>query len=423
MAIIEASEANLHFDPKAYKILVVDDNATNLAVIVDFLEEQSFTTLISKDGESCLKRAQYAQPDIILLDILMPGIDGYETCRRLKTNPQTVNIPVIFMTALSRTQDKVLGFEAGAVDYVTKPIQPQEVFARIKLHLRLCSLTTNLTQRNQLLKTEVDRRQQVEQQLQTLNEDLELKVEQRTLELKKINQDLQREVQERQKEVFERQKAEKQVRKSLQEKETLLKEIHHRVKNNLLVVASLLDLQSSCTEDDKTIKILEHSQDRIYSMALVHEQLYKFHDLKCLNLANYIVDLVDKLSASHDTGDRAIKFLLNVSDVVVNIETARPCGLMINELIVNSLEHAFPDDGSNHGTIQIDLAETEGQVVLSVTDDGVGLAEDFDPEESDSLGLQLVYTLTEQLDGELKIDRDRAKGTSFQITFSELQKS
>lgn len=400
---------------KDQSILVVDDNSTNLSVIVDYLEEHGFTTLISKDGESSIKRAKYVKPGIILLDILMPGIDGYETCRRLKADPETKDIPIIFMTALSSTEDKVKGFQVGAIDYVTKPIQPQEVLARIQLHLKLRCMSSTLAQQNLLLQTEVKQRKNIEQELKLFNEQLETKIEQRTLELKQTNQNLLQEIQERE-------KAETLVRKSLEEKELLLKEIHHRVKNNLLVVASLLDWQTNCIEDQKIIKMFENSQDRVYSMALIHEQLYKFHDLKRLNLAHYINDLVDKLSDSYDIGETGIKFLINTEDVIINVETAHPCGLMINELIANSLEHAFPQKQDNENIISLNLKkETEDKIVLSIVDNGIGFPENFDPEQSESLGLQLVYTLIEQLNGELKLDR--TNGTSFNISFSELQYS
>ena len=406
------SQLDEQLELENYTILVVDDNLTNLSVIVDYLENKGLTTLIAKDGPSCLRRAKYAQPGIILLDILMPGIDGYETCLRLKADPKTKDIPVIFMTALSSVEDKVKGFQVGAIDYVTKPIQPQEVFARIKLHLRLCSMSSVLAQQNQLLKAEVTQRIEVEQKLQVLNEQLENKVEQRTFELQQTNHDLTVEIQERQ-------KAEIIVRKSLEEKQLLLKEIHHRVKNNLLVVASLLDLQANSVENETVLKMFRSSENRIYSMALIHEQLYKFDDLKRLNLADYIIDLVDKLSASHETNEREIEFVVDTDDVVINIETAHPCGLIINELIANSIEHAFPKSTQNQGLICISLKQqSKGTICLSIKDNGIGLPADFVIEDAESLGLQLVSTLVEQLDGELQLER--ADGTNFQITFSEL---
>ncbi|GAX45187.1 multi-sensor hybrid histidine kinase [Tolypothrix sp. NIES-4075] len=129
-------------------ILIVDDTPTNLEILFDFLADARFTVLVAEDGESAIARAEYAPPDLILLDILMPGIDGFETCRRLKDNQLTKDIPVIFMTALSDTVDKVKGLNLGAVDYITKPLQHEEVLARIELHLRLRNLTKTLQEQN-----------------------------------------------------------------------------------------------------------------------------------------------------------------------------------------------------------------------------------------------------------------------------------
>ncbi len=129
---------------KQSTILLVDDNPMNLGVLADYLESQNFVILVARDGESALEKAAYALPDIILLDVMMPGLDGFETCRLLKENELTQKIPVIFMTALAETTDKVRGFNAGAVDYVTKPLQQDEVLARVNTHLRLRELTDHL---------------------------------------------------------------------------------------------------------------------------------------------------------------------------------------------------------------------------------------------------------------------------------------
>lgn len=121
-------------------ILVVDDNPTNLSVLVDYLEHMNFEVLAAEDGESALELIGYVTPDIILLDVMMPGIDGFETCQRLKSNPKTKEIPVIFMTALANTEDKLKGFQVGAVDYITKPIQHEEMLARLTTHLTIGNL-------------------------------------------------------------------------------------------------------------------------------------------------------------------------------------------------------------------------------------------------------------------------------------------
>ncbi|MDP8966787.1 MAG: GAF domain-containing protein [Cyanobacteriota bacterium] len=144
-------------------ILIVDDTPTNLRVLCDFLTDSGFEVLVAVDGESAIAQTIYAQPNLILLDVLMPGIDGFETCRQLKANPSTQAIPVIFMTALGETVDKVRGFQVGAVDYVTKPIQPEEVLARIANHLTIQNLQNQLQEQNLRLQQEVKERQQAEE--------------------------------------------------------------------------------------------------------------------------------------------------------------------------------------------------------------------------------------------------------------------
>jgi PAS domain S-box-containing protein len=139
-------------------ILVVDDDANNLAIVSEYLKERDYTILIAEDGASGLARAAYARPDLILLDVLMPGMDGYETCRRLKADPATREIPVIFMTALAEIEHKVKGFEAGAVDYVTKPLHREEVMARVGVHLRIRELNLRLQEANQWLEKRVESR-------------------------------------------------------------------------------------------------------------------------------------------------------------------------------------------------------------------------------------------------------------------------
>ncbi len=146
------------FDVPDPVILIIDDDPNNLAIVSEYLEDCDYTVLIAEDGKSGLKRADYAQPDLILLDIMMPGIDGYETCRRLKDMESTKNIPVIFMTALAETEQKVRGFETGAVDYVVKPFQREEVLARVGVHLRIRELTTGLQKANELLEKRVEKR-------------------------------------------------------------------------------------------------------------------------------------------------------------------------------------------------------------------------------------------------------------------------
>ncbi|WP_204106161.1 MULTISPECIES: response regulator [Spirulina sp. CCY15215] len=160
-----------NFNLEDYKILLVDDNPINLAVAVNYLEECGLNVLVSQDGESALARAEFDQPHLILLDILMPGINGFETCQRLKADPNLREIPVIFMTALSNPDDKLKGFEVGGVDYITKPIEQRELLARVTTHLRIHSLTKDLEAQNKILQEKVaERTQELEENLQELKQ-------------------------------------------------------------------------------------------------------------------------------------------------------------------------------------------------------------------------------------------------------------
>lgn len=172
-------------------ILIVDDNLNNLGILSEALTDSGWEILVAIDGKTAIEQAEYSHPDLILLDVMMPGIDGFETCHILKSNPLTREISVIFMTALSDTADKVKGFNLGAVDFITKPFQQQEILARIKLHLNLRYLTKTLANQNLLLKQEIAERITAEEALQKLTQELEKRVEERTAELSDALNNLQ----------------------------------------------------------------------------------------------------------------------------------------------------------------------------------------------------------------------------------------
>ena len=147
-------------------VLIVDDVPANVSVLLDFLGDAGFQVLVAESGTGALDQLRYARPDIILLDVVMPGIDGFEVCRKLKASTEYQNIPVIFMTALSETVDKVTGFAVGAVDYVSKPVQPEEVIARVRAHLEIRRLQKALEEKNRDLEREIRLRLEAEDQLQ-----------------------------------------------------------------------------------------------------------------------------------------------------------------------------------------------------------------------------------------------------------------
>ncbi len=172
-------------------ILIVDDNPTNLEVLSDTLTAAGFEVGVALDGETALEQIEYYDADLIILDVMMPGIDGFETCKRLKANPATSAIPVIFATALSDPDNKVTGLSLGAVDYITKPFQHEEVLARVKIHLKLSHLDKNLKEQNSLLQQEVEQRRVAEDLLKQLNDELEQRVYNRTFELSQALQELE----------------------------------------------------------------------------------------------------------------------------------------------------------------------------------------------------------------------------------------
>jgi two-component sensor histidine kinase len=217
-----------------------------------------------------------------------------------------------------------------------------------------------------------------------------------------------------QNEILERKRAEEQIKMSLKEKEVLLQEIHHRVKNNMQVISSLLNLQSGYVQDQQILEILQDSQNRVRSMALIHEKLYRSENLAQIDFGEYVRDLTADLVRSSGAQSEKVALEVRVDNVFLDIDTAVPCGLILNELVSNSLKHAFPKNLT--GDLLVELrAGPEGMLQLNVVDNGIGFPQELDYHQLDSLGLQLVTSLVEQLDGTIALDP--AEGTNFQIKF------
>jgi two-component sensor histidine kinase len=218
--------------------------------------------------------------------------------------------------------------------------------------------------------------------------------------------------------ITERKRAEEQIKASLREKEILLREIHHRVKNNLQIISTLLYLQSGYIKDKEAFEMLKESQNRLKSMALIHDKLYQFKDLGKIDIARYIRELATDLFHSYGVKPDGVRLKIDVREIVLGVDTAIPCGLIINELVSNSLKHAFPD--GKEGTIRIELLRSvnDNTFTLIVSDNGIGFPKDLDFRNTGTLGLQLVITLVEQLKGTIELDR--SEGTEFKITFAEV---
>lgn len=245
------------------------------------------------------------------------------------------------------------------------------------------------------VQADISERVRAEEELRKAHDELELHVQERTKELAETNEELT---------------------SSLKEKDVLLKEVHHRVKNNLQVISSLLNLQSRNIKDKTTLGVLMESQNRVRSIALIHEKLYGSEDLARIDFAEYIQSLVSHLFSSYGVNPNAISFKINVDDVLLGVDTAIPCGLIINELASNSLKHAFPD--GRKGEIGIELCSADAsELELIVSDNGVGFPDETDFRNTRSLGLQLVVRLVKQLKGTIELNN--GSGSVFVIKIKE----
>ena len=336
-------------------VLVIDDAPANIRLLNDLLKNR-YHVIFATTGDDALEQSVRFQPALILLDIVMPVMDGYEVCRLLKENSVTADIPVIFLTACADTEDIIQGFTLGAVDYVTKPFRSSELLARVSTHLQLRQARLEVSRKNS--------------ELEVLNRDLE---------------------------------------QSLEQNRMLLREVNHRVKNNLNVVCSLLNLQSNQVKDSRDAELFVEARNRVMVMASIHEALYRSTTLSSITAGEFFTTIAHKLVHAYDRGDIHVK--VECGELSLGMDELIPCGLIINELVTNSLKHAFPD--GRPGAIAISLVENGPGLLLTVRDDGVGLPEGLVINKAESLGLILVNSLVQQLSGILEIDH--SGGTAFLI--------
>jgi PAS domain S-box-containing protein len=255
---------------------------------------------------------------------------------------------------------------------------------------------------------DITERKKAEEATYNLNIELESLVKERTKELENTNADLQ-------KEILIRAAADELIKHQLLEKEILLKEIHHRVKNNMQIIISMLHLQSSFLKDEKIVAILQDSQSRIKTMALIHERLYQTKDLASIDLTEYLNNLCAYLFTSYIFSDRNVKYFIDAGKHAFDLDTTIALGLITNELVTNSFKYAFTDESEGAITILLKKFDEEN-LEFSISDNGKGLPENFDYRNSNTLGLQLVCMLTEQIGGKLDVNSSN-RGTAFSIVF------
>ncbi len=281
-----------------------------------------------------------------------------------------------------------------------------------KIHQEEKARRKSLEKANEELNREVRARRQAEEAVRRAQEDLEKRVRERTEELREANKRLEMEI-------AQRKKGEAQIRKQLREKEVLLKEVHHRVKNNLQMICSLLSLQRSSIKDQKLLAAMSDSECRVRSMALIHEQLYQSKSLAGIQMKQYVEALVGSLTRT--CGRQAVTLLVqtDVDDEYLTVDLALPCGLIVNELVTNCIKHAFSQGTS--GEIRVEFKKkANGKYRLEVRDTGKGMPSGFDWRSASSLGLKLVRRLAEyQLGGMIHVLSEN--GTVVTIDLPDLE--
>lgn len=343
------------------KILVVEDEELIGQDIKILLEDLGYEVpYLVPSGEEAISRAGEIRADLVLMDIMLEGeIDGIEAAHKI--NDQ-YGIPIIFLTAYRNEEILERAKLTEPYAYIVKPFEERELRTNVEI-----ALNRHRAEKERIESTEITAKNEF-------------------------------------------------LKKSLKEQEILLREIHHRVNNNMQIISSLLSLQSTQVKDERDLDLFIDSLNRVKSMAKVHERLYQSEDLSSIKFAEYGSSMLTDLFSSHRTSP-GIRLKIDIEDVSFNMETAIPCGLIINELVSNSLKYAFPD---GQGEIVVGLNHYQDKkFCLTITDNGVGIPEDIDFKNTESLGFRLTNNLTQQLEG--KILLDRSNGTKFTIIFKELE--
>ncbi|NJR22400.1 MAG: hybrid sensor histidine kinase/response regulator [Richelia sp. CSU_2_1] len=391
-------------------ILIVDDNQTNLDVLFELLRNYGFKVLVALDGESAIEQIEYIHPDLILLDIMMPGIDGFETCRRLKAEPQTQDIPIIFMSALSDTLDKVKGFQTGAVDYITKPFQHEEVLSRIETHLTIRSLQKKLEEKN--------------------------------AELAHLNQNLERLVEQKTKQLIDQEKTAIVGR--------LTQGMVHNLKSPLQVIQTsidLIDTRATKINEDSLIKYTKYIMQAVAKINQIMDTLMmksrkeQKQDLQLVNINDLVQREIQLLDGNLYFKNKIRKkyFFDN------NIESLPLMYSYISQVFYNLINNAMDSMWDKKvRELTIVTRQDESKIYMDIADTGCGIAPEdlsklFDPfytskpakgEENKEgeptgtgLGLYTCIELLKPFNGEIAISSNPGKGSVFTVVLPKSGKT
>ncbi len=402
---------------KIERLLIVEDDTVDQIAFERFAQAEKlpydyrFASSV-KEASEILDREKF---DAVLLDFKLGDGTAFDLFEKVK------GTPFIIVTGTGHEEIAVKAMKAGAYDYLTKdmeghylkalPMTVKNALKRKQAEDELLNYRTHLEElvkaRTAELQLEIAERKKAEEALKEAHAKLEKRVEERTAELKKTNQELR-------KEIDERKRAEARLGESLKEKEILLKEIHHRVKNNMQIISSLLRLQSRAIKDKAVKDMFEVSQSRIRSMALIHEKLYQSESLSKINFSEYVKNLVGYLFSMYQVQSSTVKCNLDLEEHFLDINRAIPLALIINEIVSNSLKHAFPD--GRKGELYVKMrCDEKGKCRICVGDNGIGLPDNFDLGNTETLGMRLISDLVNQISGKIKIDKKN--GVMFEITF------
>ncbi|ADZ08578.1 signal transduction histidine kinase [Methanobacterium lacus] len=451
-------------------LLIVEDEGVTALEIQNKVEEWGYSVVgVLSSGEEAITVALDKRPDLILMDVVLKEkVNGIEAANIIKNS---YDVPIIYLTAYDdekTIEEAKITFPQA---YLLKPFNDQELKLTIEIALYKHQMEARLKRSEETYRTLAENAEDIifiislEDRVDYVNkfaanilgfepEDIVGKLRQNLFPMdisekqrKSIDKAIETQSPVRSeikmalpkgemwldtkiiplkdkndkifavmgisRDVTTQKNTEAALRSSLNEKVVLLKEIHHRVKNNMQIISSLINLQSDYATDESTIKMFEDSKHRIRTMALIHEKLYMSEDISLINFSKYIKSLTTKLLEFYSLKSRLITLKVISDDITMDIDSAIPCGLLINELLSNSIKYAFPD--GREGNIVIKMHINDGYYVLSVEDDGVGFPEEIDFMNPNTLGLQIVQTLAQQLDGNIELETNGF--TRFKISF------
>ncbi len=345
-------------------VLFVDDNETIRQLYRRILEKHVNHLYIAENGSNGLELYLKHKPDLVITDMVMPVMNGLEMVKEIKKIAPEAKFVV--MSAYSEKDSFIESIHLGVDGYLMKPVEAKKLLSLID---EFAGIT--------LMKWELEAKEK------------------------------------------KRQEAEEYLKKSLAEKDVLLREVHHRVKNNMQIISSILSMQSRNIDDPKLKEVLQESQNRIHSMALIHENLYNHKNLANIMFSTYIKSLAGNIARTYSNQQANIHFDYQIDDAYLPMDLAIPCGLIINELISNSFKYAFVN--RNEGIISIHFEATGNDMfLLTVADNGVGIPSDVNILKTKSLGMKILHRLVQQIDGELT--SDFSNGTKFIIQFKSTNK-